>query len=135
MLIRVTEQHILKGKPWVADFCPIAIALTETLGLSVSVYRTITCGLFDFPTPPEVFQKIFQYDKTETMSPFDFEIPFHIIGGYAVQYVRDGNQWCANFDDFVNLQESPAGFGDTKEEAFNALKEEYDHQRHATTHR
>jgi hypothetical protein len=25
----------------------------------------------------------------------------------------DGNAWCATRHDFVNLQESPAGFGDT----------------------
>ena len=24
---------------------------------------------------------------------------------------KDGDQWCATFDDFKNLQESPAGFG------------------------
>lgn len=26
----------------------------------------------------------------------------------------DGNQWCAHRTDFVNLQESPAGFGESK---------------------
>ena len=26
---------------------------------------------------------------------------------------RDGDKWCANRSDFTNLQESPAGFGDT----------------------
>jgi hypothetical protein len=35
---------------------------------------------------------------------------------------KDGNAWCAFYDDFVNLQESPAGFGDTPQEAVNALK-------------
>ncbi len=33
---------------------------------------------------------------------------------------RDGNQWCATFGDFVNLEESQAGFGDT---ALQALAE------------
>ena len=28
-----------------------------------------------------------------------------------VRIFRDGNMWCAVFSDFVNLQESPAGFG------------------------
>ena len=31
---------------------------------------------------------------------------------------KDGNQWCATFEDFENLQESDAGFGQT---AFKAL--------------
>ena len=36
----------------------------------------------------------------------------------------DGNQWCATYDDFINLQESPAGFGDTQDEAIlNLIKE------------
>jgi len=30
---------------------------------------------------------------------------------------KDGNQWCAVGPDFINLQESPAGFGDTQKEA------------------
>jgi hypothetical protein len=38
--------------------------------------------------------------------------------------VREGNQWCATRQDFVNLQESPAGFGDTVLEALSALAKE-----------
>lgn len=34
---------------------------------------------------------------------------------------RDGNAWCAHRKDFENLQESPAGFGDTALEAFAGL--------------
>jgi hypothetical protein len=34
---------------------------------------------------------------------------------------RDGDQWCAVFDDFVNLQESKAGFGETCLEALAEL--------------
>lgn len=33
----------------------------------------------------------------------------------------DGNQWCATGKNFVNLQESPAGFGDTALEALADL--------------
>ena len=34
---------------------------------------------------------------------------------------REGNQWCATFGDFVNLEESQAGFGDTALEALAEL--------------
>jgi hypothetical protein len=34
---------------------------------------------------------------------------------------RDGDQWCATFSDFVNLQESRAGFGKTALDAFADL--------------
>lgn len=35
---------------------------------------------------------------------------------------KDGNLWCAHFDDFANLQESPAAFGATPDEAVKLLK-------------
>ncbi|MDY6957996.1 MAG: hypothetical protein SVK08_02450 [Halobacteriota archaeon] len=34
---------------------------------------------------------------------------------------KDGDQWCATRGDFKNLQQSPAGFGDTALEAFADL--------------
>lgn len=37
---------------------------------------------------------------------------------------RDGAAWCATRKDFVNLQESPAGFGDTALDALAALAKE-----------
>lgn len=38
----------------------------------------------------------------------------------------DGNKWCATFDDFENLQESPVGFGDDEYEAVVALLEDFE---------
>ena len=40
----------------------------------------------------------------------------------AVCFFRDGNKWCCVFGDFINLQESIAGFGDTFEEALENLR-------------
>lgn len=34
----------------------------------------------------------------------------------------DGNAWCAHYTDFVDLQESKAGFGGTPDEAIKNLK-------------
>ena len=34
---------------------------------------------------------------------------------------RDGNAWCATWPDFIDLQQSSAGFGDTPEEAIEEL--------------
>lgn len=36
----------------------------------------------------------------------------------------DGDSWCAVEDDFIDLQISPAGFGDTEQEAISNLIEE-----------
>lgn len=39
----------------------------------------------------------------------------------GVKLFMDGNQWCATREDFENLQESPAGYGDTALEAMANL--------------
>jgi len=44
-------------------------------------------------------------------------------GGPDSRVYRDGNAWCAVRPDFVDIQTSPAGFGDTPEEARSALRE------------
>jgi hypothetical protein len=41
---------------------------------------------------------------------------------------RDGNAWCSTRYDFANLQESPAGFGDTCLEAMAALAKDLGYQ-------
>jgi hypothetical protein len=42
-------------------------------------------------------------------------------GGPKTRVFLDGDAWCAVHPDFVNLQESPAGFGASPEEARAAL--------------
>ena len=37
---------------------------------------------------------------------------------------KDGSAWCATRGGFVNLQESPAGFGETPSDALNELQME-----------
>lgn len=39
----------------------------------------------------------------------------------ALCFFKDGHQWVAVFGDFINLQESPAGYGDTRESALDEL--------------
>lgn len=41
----------------------------------------------------------------------------------AVCFFKDGTAWCCVFGDFINLQESPAGFGDSFDEALADLNE------------
>jgi hypothetical protein len=45
----------------------------------------------------------------------------HYAERVGVIIKRDGAAWCAHRHDFVNLQESPAGFGDTALEAMADL--------------
>lgn len=41
-----------------------------------------------------------------------------------VNVFMDGNMWCAVRDGFTNIQECPAGFGQTPDEAFENLDEQ-----------
>lgn len=41
----------------------------------------------------------------------------------GILITRDGNKWLAVYEDFINLAVSPAGFGESQEEAVNALKD------------
>ena len=40
---------------------------------------------------------------------------------YAACFFKDGDAWCCVRGDFVNLQESPAGFGATRDDALDDL--------------
>ncbi len=43
----------------------------------------------------------------------------------SICFFKDGDHWCCVNGDFINLQESPAGFGKTFEEAFTAFQAAY----------
>lgn len=44
------------------------------------------------------------------------------IPAHAICFFTDGDVWCCVFGDFINLQESPAGFGKKFEEALADLR-------------
>jgi hypothetical protein len=75
--------------------------------------------------------KIFSLEQIEMGDASNF-VYEHMECGYGyevtkeivpVVYEMDGNQWCAKFSDFINLQESLAGFGDTKDMALSDLSD------------
>ena len=45
----------------------------------------------------------------------------HFNGAFIVHLFEDGDQWCATFPDFINLQESLCGFGDKPGDAVAEL--------------
>jgi hypothetical protein len=51
----------------------------------------------------------------------DDEDAAHYAEHIGARLYMDGNAWCATRKDFENLQESPAGFGDTAREALAEL--------------
>lgn len=65
------------------------------------------------------------YGEHEDSKIYDGYVPYLACpahGGPKTRVYKDGNKWCAVFPDFINIQESEIGFGDTPEEARKALK-------------
>lgn len=53
------------------------------------------------------------------------------IPNHAIVFYQDGKSLCCVFGDFVNLQESPAGFGATIADALRDLRDKTsDEERH-----
>jgi hypothetical protein len=83
------------------------------------------CGFCDedaYGIPPRS-SRIFNYgimEQQRTDGRYDGYVPALACpghGGPRSRVYKDGNMFCAVFPDFVNLQESDAGFGATVEEA------------------
>lgn len=55
---------------------------------------------------------------SEQASRSQDEVPIPLL---EYRVFRDGNAWCATSSGFVNLQESPAGFGASPMEALGEL--------------
>lgn len=76
MLIMVTQQHIDDGVPSKPQNCPVANALKEHFpGCTVKVIHSI-CFISNqlYHLPSEVPEKIYQFDQTKEMTPFEFEL-------------------------------------------------------------
>lgn len=85
MLITVTEKHIADGTPKKSRFCPIALALQETVGTEKVSVGNYTCSWHEsdgfgndthycsvLPIEAENFVKGF--DAGNKMKPFSFEV-------------------------------------------------------------
>jgi hypothetical protein len=70
---------------------------------------------FDLLGEATVIQSSDVISRVDTRTP---SIPHE-----AVCFFKDGDQWCCVFGDFVNLQESVAGFGSTFDAALENLKQ------------
>lgn len=64
----------------------------------------------------------FEYRKDGLYAGYVPGLACPIHGGPKIRYCMDGNMWCATRADFINLQESNAGFGETKEAALVDLE-------------
>jgi len=80
--IQITEQHIKEGKPKRCALCPVALALKESLNVSVvSVYYdTIIIvhkvgDVRSYQTPKDLREFLKNLDACRPMKPLKFELP------------------------------------------------------------
>lgn len=117
--VHEAERAALKVQDFIARECPpLEGCRVFAIGYSIS-HRIWELGV-EHPL-------LFEVVPGGMLTPIAFESwnrqakhvpaggPQYKIGD--VVYLRDGNQWCAVWPDFQNLQESPAGFGPTCLEA------------------
>lgn len=88
MLIKVLQRHIEMGKHSSACYCPVALAICETLNIAeVGVYPNyckllirISKSMHDYTIrviklPEEVNTFICDYDSYKAVEPMEFELP------------------------------------------------------------
>lgn len=78
MKIKITENHIKKGKPANTYCCPIALALKEngyedpTVGAS-KAYAVKDGNMISLKLSDSAIRFIKKFDKNEKVEPFEFE--------------------------------------------------------------
>jgi len=76
-------------------------------------HDSLKSGMLDY------FAEIFGEALASLSTPPDIPKGAVEVTGYRID--KDGDQWCAVGPDFIDLQQSPAGFADTPGEALEAL--------------
>lgn len=77
MLVRITKPHVSNGIRGDTSRCPVALALRDAFPKAIVIdvfilYARIDGKEYNFPM--DVALKIFEYDKTGALEPFEFEI-------------------------------------------------------------
>ena len=81
MWIHVNERHIKAGMAGKCYECPIAMAVTETVGPGYGVCadaiwrQTDEGGIEERPMPDQAREFIRCFDRGEPVAPFSFEFP------------------------------------------------------------
>jgi len=75
------------------NVCPTAVGETTPFGCNTEVKPT--------------WQQVPPLADCKQVLPVAEDVPF------TINFAKDGDQWAATHFDFVNLHDSPAGFGDT----------------------
>lgn len=80
IFVKVTEDHIRSGRPGKKDFCPLALAIADAIGVGfnhVRVYEdrvTIFWGPIPrkFRLPGKASEAVRRFDGGEPIEPFAF---------------------------------------------------------------
>ena len=77
-LVTVEQSHIDKGMPGVSGFCPIALALSDSLdgfwSVGMVVVERLPRNGRCFSLPPEARKFVRDFDGGFLVNPFEFEL-------------------------------------------------------------
>jgi hypothetical protein len=84
--VRVTAEHITRGRPGSCERCPVALAITAatcacyvSAAASTFTILTGTGQLLTYRTPPLAAAFITAFDAAQPVAPFQFTMPRHPI--------------------------------------------------------
>jgi hypothetical protein len=77
MIVKVEQKHINNGKACDCRLCPVALAMTEQLGMPITVgagawWPTNGAGMNKLPQ--FVIDKINDFDDDKAITPFEFSL-------------------------------------------------------------
>ena len=82
MRIRVTDHHILRGKPKCSGDCPIGLVIGERVSpwwiVAITPYYANFYAInarVEAPLPESARDFVRRFDKSEPVEPFEFELP------------------------------------------------------------
>lgn len=79
MLIQVKPQHIERGEVSNCEACPVALAVTEAVGIDATAgYEEIQIGILRCDTPENVRDFMITFDDRYAVKPISFEIPWDL---------------------------------------------------------
>lgn len=93
MKIKVTENHIAQGEKESCSYCPVALAISEVIGLGDEDYIKVTDNVeigimvkkemhhYQFEYPNNVCEFINKFDRGLVVEPFEFDLWIdHLVG-------------------------------------------------------
>lgn len=118
-IARICNVIVVDGEFFHIDPETLKFADDEEINPDIKIY----CGICDDLIQESIGESIKLNSglfETAVVYPHKCKATFE-FHKESINILKDGDMWCARFGDFINLQESIAGFGGTYVEALSNL--------------